>query len=320
MARIRTIKPEFWTDEKIVELPFEARLFFVGLWNFADDNGRLWNEPIQLKMRIFPADAVDVADLIDLLEASGLLFTYNDDQGRSVLEIAHFTDHQRISHPSASKIPAPPFKKRNIPLGERRRLAVKYGCPPGESIKASCSMCEASGRIIWTRTQTGRPAGWVIFADLEIDHVTPESAGGSNAAENLVLSCRSCNRSRGARQHPSIAPEPSGVLPPERKGKEGNGVERNGSGVERNGLEGNGGEADPVSASAAPGPPRESGRRDDEEYLPPGDPRRESLVDVAQQIGVPISLRAMPGERLTPEEIRERKERLKAQTAEITRS
>ena len=28
MARIRTIKPEFWTDEKIVQLPFEARLLF----------------------------------------------------------------------------------------------------------------------------------------------------------------------------------------------------------------------------------------------------------------------------------------------------
>ena len=39
MARIRTIKPEFWTDEKVVTLPFEARLLFIGMWNFCDDEG-----------------------------------------------------------------------------------------------------------------------------------------------------------------------------------------------------------------------------------------------------------------------------------------
>jgi hypothetical protein len=41
MARIRTIKPEFWTDEKVVECSFEARLMFIGMFNFADDKGNL---------------------------------------------------------------------------------------------------------------------------------------------------------------------------------------------------------------------------------------------------------------------------------------
>ena len=39
MARIRTIKPEFWEDEKIGKLPIPCRLFFIGCWNFADDFG-----------------------------------------------------------------------------------------------------------------------------------------------------------------------------------------------------------------------------------------------------------------------------------------
>ncbi len=38
MARIRTIKPEFWEDEKIGKLPIPCRLF-IGCWNFADDFG-----------------------------------------------------------------------------------------------------------------------------------------------------------------------------------------------------------------------------------------------------------------------------------------
>lgn len=37
--RIRTVKPEFWTDEKLVELPDSTRLFFVGLWMLSDDAG-----------------------------------------------------------------------------------------------------------------------------------------------------------------------------------------------------------------------------------------------------------------------------------------
>lgn len=36
-------------------------------------------------------------------------------------------------------------------------------------------------------------------ADVTLDHLLPRSAGGTNAADNLVTACRSCNSSRGAR-------------------------------------------------------------------------------------------------------------------------
>lgn len=36
-------------------------------------------------------------------------------------------------------------------------------------------------------------------ATLTLDHLRPYSAGGSNAAGNLVTSCRRCNSSRGTR-------------------------------------------------------------------------------------------------------------------------
>ena len=59
MARIRTVKPEFWTDEKVVECSIPARLLFIGLFNFANDMGCLERSPKRLKMQIFPADALD---------------------------------------------------------------------------------------------------------------------------------------------------------------------------------------------------------------------------------------------------------------------
>lgn len=56
MARIRTIKPEFWEDEKIGKLPIPCRLFFIGCWNFADDFGVIKGNAALLKSQIFPYD------------------------------------------------------------------------------------------------------------------------------------------------------------------------------------------------------------------------------------------------------------------------
>ena len=56
MARIRTIKPEFWEDEDIGKLPIPCRLFFIGCWNFADDYGVIKANAALLKSQIFPYD------------------------------------------------------------------------------------------------------------------------------------------------------------------------------------------------------------------------------------------------------------------------
>jgi uncharacterized phage protein (TIGR02220 family) len=104
MARIRTIKPDFWTDEKIVELPMEVRLFFIGSWNFADDNGNLQRSAKKLKMQIFPADAIDCEPLIQELLTHGLLTEYEVD-GEKFLHIKGFKEHQVINRPSKTGLP-----------------------------------------------------------------------------------------------------------------------------------------------------------------------------------------------------------------------
>ena len=72
MPKIRGIKPEFWTDEKVVEVGPYARLLFVGMWNFACDNGHLEDRPKQIKLRILPADAQDADALIEELRNAQL--------------------------------------------------------------------------------------------------------------------------------------------------------------------------------------------------------------------------------------------------------
>jgi hypothetical protein len=79
MARIRTIKPEFWTNEQVVECSPTARLLFVGMWNFSDDGG---NHPAScktLKMEIFPGDNISVTEIqgmISELIFNGLVIEY----------------------------------------------------------------------------------------------------------------------------------------------------------------------------------------------------------------------------------------------------
>lgn len=107
MARIRTIKPEFFTSEDIVRLSPLARIFYIGLWCEADREGKLPWKPFTLKLRYLPADQVDINDIAGELINSGLLFTYEVNNDSYAL-IPKFLKHQVINMKEAqSKIPYP---------------------------------------------------------------------------------------------------------------------------------------------------------------------------------------------------------------------
>jgi len=105
VARIRTIKPDFWTDEKVVELSAFARLLFIGLWNFADDEGRMVLSPKRIKMQIFPADTLDISALFGEIRREKLIEVYAIDN-IEYLQINSFAKHQKIDKRSASKLPS----------------------------------------------------------------------------------------------------------------------------------------------------------------------------------------------------------------------
>lgn len=107
MARIRTIKPEFWTDEKIVELSAFARLLFIGIWNFCDDEGRMPYSPKRMKMQIFPSDDLDCQVLADELARTGQIIVYQV-AGKWYLQVVNFDRHQKIDKRGKSKLPPPP--------------------------------------------------------------------------------------------------------------------------------------------------------------------------------------------------------------------
>lgn len=114
MARIRTLKPEFWTDEKVVELSPFARLLFIGLWNFADDDGRMVHSPKRIKMQILPADDADISELLGEIRRQSLIETYVVD-GVEILQVCKFTKHQKVDKRTPSKLPENPDSPRIPP-------------------------------------------------------------------------------------------------------------------------------------------------------------------------------------------------------------
>jgi len=105
MARARNIKPGFFKNDALVELSFETRLFFIGLWTMADREGRLEDRPKKMRMEIFPADSVDVGRCLDDLERSGFIHRYAKD-GNQYIQIVNFAKHQNPHHKEApSTIP-----------------------------------------------------------------------------------------------------------------------------------------------------------------------------------------------------------------------
>lgn len=109
MARIRTIKPEFWHDEKLGALKRDERLLFIGLWNLADDEGAVIANPVFIKSSLFPYDDdlrmnTLTSWLSNLQQARTIIpFTFN---GESYYKIRTFSDHQVINRPSKTKWPA----------------------------------------------------------------------------------------------------------------------------------------------------------------------------------------------------------------------
>lgn len=110
MARIRTIKPEFFTSEDIVSLSPLARLFYVGLWCEADREGRMAWKSKTLKMRYLPGDNCDVEALAQELTSSGLIELY-EVEGKTYALIPSFKNHQVINNrESDSVLPEKPAR------------------------------------------------------------------------------------------------------------------------------------------------------------------------------------------------------------------
>lgn len=107
MARIRTIKPEFWADEKLAPLTPLDRLVFLGLISQADDAGRLVDSVRQLDGLLFPFSEDTCGPSLDKLADLERIQRYTSDSGQSLIQITRWENHQRVVNPSKHTLPGP---------------------------------------------------------------------------------------------------------------------------------------------------------------------------------------------------------------------
>ena len=107
MARSRNIKPGFFTNDVLGELPALTRLLFAGIWTLCDREGRLEDRPKKIRAEVLPYDVCDAEEMLQSLEKAGFLHRYEAD-GQHVIQVIAWHKHQNPHlKETASTLPSP---------------------------------------------------------------------------------------------------------------------------------------------------------------------------------------------------------------------
>jgi len=106
MARIRTIKPEFWRDEDLSRISAEAALLAIGLLNHADDEGFFSANTKLIEADVFPLRELSgsVTGMVEELRSIGYIKVFSGSDGKRYGQVVNFEKHQVINKKSPSKI------------------------------------------------------------------------------------------------------------------------------------------------------------------------------------------------------------------------
>lgn len=99
MARIRTIKPEFWHDEKLAPCDPLTRLVFLGLISAADDFGRVLDNVRVLDAFMFPETSDSVREPLANLSRMGRIQRGKTASGQRIIQIVNWDRHQKVDKP-----------------------------------------------------------------------------------------------------------------------------------------------------------------------------------------------------------------------------
>lgn len=192
MARIRTVKPEFWEDESVAALSRDARLLFIACFNYADDEGLIRWTTAYVKASVFMYDddltMAKVERLMTELAEGGMVYPYRGGKTQQRLAyVVNFRKHQKINRPQSSKLPPPSLQL----LAHVEMYARRDGW--------TCHLC---GQEIVDSTLQSDPMC------LSLDHRVPRSKGGSDYPSNISAAHLRCNKQRGTTSLPDALNDP----------------------------------------------------------------------------------------------------------------
>jgi len=203
MARIRTVKPEFWASEQVMECSPIARLLFIGLWNFCDDAGNPVDSEKTIKAEIFPGDDIsstDVRRLLDELSSNSLITFYaSNDKGFLHVNGWH---HQKIDKPTVKHPPFPGTGSSNA------RRTVAESSPPegkgregkGKDVEQSSLRSDSSPQLPLPGDSTSPPADLPARKAQRIQQIAQDAQAAYNRIlakpAGLLTACTVVNKPR----------------------------------------------------------------------------------------------------------------------------
>ncbi|MFJ4680678.1 hypothetical protein [Kitasatospora sp. NPDC088783] len=182
MARIRTIKPEYPVSEDLASVSLTAERTFVCLLTQADDEGRQRDNAAVLNGALWSLrpehTALDTEDELHQLAETGLICRYTGCDGRQYLHVAKWHEHQKISHPTASRLPACPVHESAGWCGKCK--AKGQGCvrPAPENFR---SLPEPLATLAET-VPAQRPFAADVVSAPAAARPVPDAAGPSESA------------------------------------------------------------------------------------------------------------------------------------------
>lgn len=139
MARSRNIKPGFFTNDVLGELPALTRLLFAGIWTICDREGRLEDRPKKIRAEVLPYDLCDADEMLQSLHDAGFIQRYTA-SGKSVIQVLAWAEHQNPHmKEAASTLPAPDKHQTSTVLtpDEQSPLPEQAGLIPSSLIPDS---------------------------------------------------------------------------------------------------------------------------------------------------------------------------------------
>jgi hypothetical protein len=106
MARIRTIKPEFWTHPIMGRLDDSSKSLAIALLNFSDDEGFFQADPnlVRSSCRPFDDDSTIIRRCLGTLIKSGWVEIKTHPTHGAIGRVVNFAEHQRIDRPKVSNL------------------------------------------------------------------------------------------------------------------------------------------------------------------------------------------------------------------------
>lgn len=175
MARIRTLKPDFWTDEKLGPLEPITRLVFLGLISQADDAGRLIDAIRMLDGLIFPYTDDTCGPSLERLSELGRIVRYSDGSGRGLIQIMGWDEHQRVKNPSQYTLPAPPEEIVGTPSVDSTEEEGRTSADPNPRVRAPAAPTHPLPTVQDPTTAIPPPGGRKNGRPPEPPTTTPDS-------------------------------------------------------------------------------------------------------------------------------------------------